>query len=135
MRAAKPFFDSNVILYLVSPDARKAERAVDLLDGEGTVSVQVLNEVASVARRKLAFAWDEVDELLAGVKAGCKVVDLTVETHEEGLRHARNHSLSLYDAMIVSSALLAGCTTLYSEDMQHGLVIDKRLKIANPFRR
>ncbi|MBB6250115.1 hypothetical protein [Nitrospirillum iridis] len=42
--------------------------------------------------------------------------------------------LSLYDAMIVSAALQAGCDTLWSEDMQHGLLIVDRLRIVNPFR-
>jgi predicted nucleic acid-binding protein len=135
MRAAKPFLDSNVVLYLLSGDAHKADRAEALLRDTAIVSVQVLNEVTSVARRKLALAWDEVDELLAAVKSHCTVIDLTVATHEEGLRHARMLGLSLYDAMIVSSALLAGCSILYSEDMHHGLVIDKQLKIVNPFRR
>jgi predicted nucleic acid-binding protein len=131
--ATKPFFDSNVILYLLSDDARKADRAESLLSEEGLVSVQVLNEVASVARRKLAMSWPEVQDLLETVRAHCMVVDLTMQTHERGLQLARQFSFSLYDAMIVSAATLAGCTTLYSEDMQHGLIVAKRLRLVNPF--
>lgn len=134
MPAARPFLDSNVVLYLLSADARKAEMAESLLRDEATISVQVLNEVANVARRKLQVDWPDVDALLAAVRAHCDVNDLTLETHDEGLRVARQHGLNLYDAMIVAAALLAGCTTLYSEDMQHALVIDRRLKIVNPFR-
>jgi predicted nucleic acid-binding protein len=134
MRAARPFFDSNVILYLVSPDARKAERAADLLDGEGIVSVQVLNEVASVGLRKFGLQWPEVDELLAAVRSCCGVVDLSLQAHEHGLRIARQHGLNLYDAMIAASALGANCPVLYTEDMHHGLVIDRKLKLVNPFR-
>jgi predicted nucleic acid-binding protein len=129
------FLDSNVVLYLLSADAAKAQRAEALLASQPVVSVQVLNEVANVARRKLSLSWDEVDELLAAVRAHCAVEPLTVVTHEQGVLLARKFSLSLYDAMIVASASIANCTTLYSEDMQHGLVVDKRLKIRNPFAR
>jgi predicted nucleic acid-binding protein len=134
MPAARPFLDSNVVLYLLSADGRKADVAESLLREDATISVQVLNEVASVARRKLRLDWPEVDELLVAVRAHCTVGDVTLETHDEGLRIARQHGLNLYDAMIVASALLAGCTVLYSEDMHHGLVIDKRLKVVDPFR-
>jgi predicted nucleic acid-binding protein len=57
-----------------------------------------------------------------------------VETHAEGLRIAQRYGLSVYDAMIVGAALLAGCDVLFSEDMQHGLHVDRRLRIVNPFR-
>ena len=63
----------------------------------------------------------------------CAVEPLTIETHERGLTIASRYGLSVYDAMIVSSALLAGCTLLYSDDMQHGQVFDRRLTVRNPF--
>ena len=134
MRAAKPFFDSNIVLYLLSADQRKANLAEALVRDEGTVSVQVLNEVASVCRRKLGLGWPDLDELLEAVHAHCTIADLTLQTHQEGLRIAREHGLNLYDAMILASALLADCSILYSEDMQDGLVVDKKLKLVNPFR-
>ena len=132
---ASAFLDSNVVLYLMSADGSKAERAESLLNASPVVSVQVLNEVANVSRRKLSLSWNEVADLLAAVRAHCTVEPLTVATHEQGIALAREFSLSLYDAMIVASALAANCTTLYSEDMQHGLVVDRRLKIRNPFAR
>ncbi len=61
------------------------------------------------------------------------VVPLTVDTHDRGLALAERYQLSLYDGMIVAAAQLAGCTTLYSEDMHDGLVIDG-LTIRNPYR-
>lgn len=133
MSAARTFFDSNIVLYLLSDDESKADRAESLLLAGGVVSVQVLNEVASVARRKLALSWTEVDDLLSAVKARCEVFDVTIETHDAGLQIARDMSVSLYDSMIVASALIAGCTTLYSEDMQHGLLVQRQLRVTNPF--
>lgn len=128
----RSFFDTNVVLYLLSADRRKADTAAALLAQGGVVSVQVLNEAASVCRRKLGLSWDEVRELLTAVRACCKVVPLDVDTHAQGLELAERHSLSIYDALIVSSALRAGAKTLYSENMHHGLAVGGTT-ICNPF--
>jgi predicted nucleic acid-binding protein len=129
----KTFVDSNVILYLFTDDVRAAA-AESLFEPEATISVQVLNEVANVLRRKTRLSWRETMQALELVRSLCRVEPMTVETHERGLRIAERYSLSVYDANIAASALLAGCNVLYSEDMQHGLNIERRLRIVNPFR-
>lgn len=129
------FIDTNVLIYLASADAAKAARVEALVAEGGTISVQVLNEVANVARRKMALGWLETRELLDLLRGLLAVVPLTVETHEAGLALAERHGLSVWDAMIVAAALGAGCDTLWSEDMHDGLVVDGRLRIANPFAR
>jgi len=96
--------------------------------------VQVLNELANVALRKLSMPWPEINEVLSLVRSVCPVEPLTVETHDGGRRVAERYQLSVYDSMIVAAALIAGCNTLYSEDMQDGLLIDKQLHILNPFK-
>jgi len=128
------FFDTNVLLHLASSDAAKAERAEKLIDGGGAISVQVLNEIANVARRKMRMSWSETHGLLSTLRALLTVHPVTTEIHEDGLALAERHDLSVFDAMIVASALHAGCSTLWSEDMQHGMVINRRLRIVNPFR-
>jgi len=133
MSGSRAFVDSNVVLYLLSADTVKADRAEAVISDNIAISVQVLNEVANVARRKLRMSWPETHELLDSLKSLCPVEALTVATHEVGARMAERYGLSVYDAMIVASALLAGCTVLYSEDMQNGLLIDKQLRIRNPF--
>ena len=133
MRAAEIFHDTNVVLYLLSADTAKADRAEELLAAGGRVSVQVLNEFAAVANRNLGMGWKDIGEILAQVRAVCAVEPLASETHERGLALASRYGLSVCDAMIVSSALLAGCTLLYSEDMQHGQVFDRQLTVRNPF--
>jgi len=130
---AGSFIDTNVLVYLASADAAKAAVAERVLAGGGTISVQVLNELANVARRKMQLSWDETHELLLTVRAFVTVEPLTEETHELGLALAREHGLSAYDAMIAASALLAECETLVSEDMRHGLVLARRLTIRSPF--
>lgn len=131
--SAEAFIDSNVVLYLLSADPARAERAEAVLARDAVISVQVLNEVANVTRRKLRMPWRETDELLNLLRALCRIEPLTLETHDRGRRLAERYGLSIYDAMIAASALLAGCTTLFSEDMQDGLLIERKLRIRNPF--
>jgi predicted nucleic acid-binding protein len=131
---AGSFFDSNILLYIASNDAMKAERAEKLLSDGGATSVQVLNEIANVSRRKMRMTWPDTHSFLSTLRSLLSVHAITVETHETGLALAEAHRLSIYDAMIAASALQTGCNILWSEDMQHARVIDKRLRIINPFR-
>jgi predicted nucleic acid-binding protein len=128
------FFDTNVLVYLASGDAKKADRAEAAIAAGGAVSVQVLNELANVARKKMQMSWVDTRTLLTLLRGLLTVHPLTVETHETGLRLAERYGLSIYDAMIAASALHAGCDTLWSEDMQHDMVVDEGLRIVNPFR-
>lgn len=127
------FFDTNVLLYLASSDDAKAERAKALIEGGGLISVQVLNEIANVALRKMRLDWNETHALLGALRDLLVVRPPTVEIHDAGLALAERYRLSIYDAMIVAAALDAGCATLWSEGMQDGLSIDGRLQILNPF--
>jgi len=133
MLDAETFFDTNILLYLLSADEIKADRSEGLLANGGVISVQVLNEFAAVGSRKLKMSWSEITEALDPVRAICKIEPVTVETHDRAIEIAGRYGYSIYDATIVASALMAGCKTLYSEDLQDGQVIDKRLTIRNPF--
>jgi predicted nucleic acid-binding protein len=132
MAGAKTFFDTNVLLYLLSADAATADRAEELLAGGGIVSVQVLNEFAAVASRKLGMSWREIRDALGPIRAICEVASISVETHDRALEIAERYRFSIYDATIIAAALKAGCNTLYSEDLQDGQRIEK-LTILNPF--
>ena len=132
MKTAKPFFDTNVLLYLLSEDTQKADRAEAIIALGGVISVQVLNEFASVASRKLKMSYTEIRDTLSIIRSICDTRALTVAIHEQGLAIAEQFGFSLYDSLIVSAALDADCSVLYSEDMQHGQLIDSLL-IHNPF--
>jgi predicted nucleic acid-binding protein len=131
--SAEAFLDTNVLLYLLSGES-KADRAEEIVSKGGTISVQVLNEFASTAIRKVGLSWPETNEALEAVRAHCEVVPLTVETHDLGRDLAMRHGFSVYDAMIVAAALQAGANVLYSEDLHHGLRVERKLTIQNPFR-
>jgi len=129
------FFDTNVLVYLASSDPAKADQAEAIVGLGGAISVQVLNELANVARRNMEMSWPDAQTFLSRLRDLLTVHPLTVETHETGLALAARYNLSVYDAMIAASALHADCDTLWSEDMQHGMTLDGRLRIVNPFRR
>ena len=133
MPDAKSFFDTNILLYLLSSDAAKADAAEELLAAGGFISVQVLNEFASVASRKLGMSWSEIKDALGSIRAVCEVLPVSVTIHDRALEIAERYGISIYDAMIVASALVAGCETLHSEDLQDGQVIEN-FTIRNPFR-
>ena len=130
---SKPFIDSNVILYLLSSDFAKANKAEAILEAGGVISVQVLNEVVSVCQCKLKMHWDEIDAVLQAIKASVQVVPLTEATHELAVQICKRYQLSFYDAHICAAAIIAGATVLLSEDMQDGMVVDG-LVVKNPFR-
>jgi predicted nucleic acid-binding protein len=133
MSAVDAFFDTSVLLYLLSKDADKADRVETLLAARGTISVQVLNEFAAVAIRKLKMPLPEVREVLDTIRAVCDVEPVTIETHDRALVIVERYRFSLYDSLLVAAALIAGSKVLYSEDLQHGQLIERQLRVVNPF--
>lgn len=133
MSGADAFFHTSVLLYLLSSDAAKADRVEALLADRGTLSVQVLNEFVVVAIRKLKMPLPEVREVLDTIRAVCDVLPVTVETHDRALAIVERYGFSLYDSLLIAAASMAGSKRLYSEDLQHGQLIDRQLRVVNPF--
>lgn len=128
------FPDTNVLIHAFST-GDKQSAAQSLIARGGLISVQSLNEFANVARRKLAFTWDETQTALAAIQLYFpRVAPLDLPTHAVGLDIARRYRIAIYDSMIVAAALRGGCDTLWSEDMHDGLLVDGRLRVVNPFR-
>ena len=129
----RAFFDTTILIYSISSEEPRAAVAEKLLTEGGWISVQVLNEFAAVARRKLNMSWEQTSEALLAVRALCESpTTLSIETHEAGLEIASRYGYSIYDALILAAALEADCDVLYTEDMQNGQVIGP-LTIRNPF--
>ena len=132
-RAGRPFYDSNVLLYGFRGDVGRIRTVRELLSLRGTVSVQVLNEMTNVCRRKLAMSLEEIEFVLQPLRTLVNIVPVTLAAHDRAFDLLRRYNLSVYDAVLIAAALEAGCVTFYSEDMQDGLVVDGRLTIVNPF--
>lgn len=130
---AGSFFDTNVLVYAASSTEIKARKAESLLRDGGFISVQVLNELTNVARRKMLLTWPETRTLISLMRGLLTVHPLRVDAHERALILAERYDVPIYDALIAASALIAGCETLWSEDFQHGMILDGRLTILNPF--
>lgn len=129
------FFDTNILVYAFGTDPR-SEVARSLLDEGGGISVQSLNEFARVMTAKRKWSWATVRLALQELVLLCDgPTMIDIDVHARGLDIAERFQLHVFDAMIVASALLHGCEHLLTEDMHHGLVIDGRLTIVNPFRR
>jgi len=130
----KVFLDTNVLVYTLGERDDRTPVAEDLLAAGGVISVQVLNELAAVAHRKLKMSWSDVAAALDAIKILCPdPVSLMITTHEMAVRLAVAHNVHVYDALIIAAALESDCTVLFSEDLQTGRVIDRRLTIRNPF--
>lgn len=131
--AARPFLDTNVLIYAFTSGDVRHEQAASLVESGGVVSVQVLNEFANVARRKLGRDWNEIKQ---GLDDLGRLLDdplpLTLDLHRDGLDIARRYGCQLYDALILAAARKAGCQVLLTEDMQDGQTIDG-VVIRNPF--
>ncbi|HEY4978786.1 MAG TPA: PIN domain-containing protein [Candidatus Acidoferrum sp.] len=133
---AKAFFDTNVLIYAVAQDDPRSTQAEELLASGGVLSVQILNEFVSVARRKILMSWSDVTEALNAFRVLCpSPLPITIKLHEAALKIAEKHGYNIYDALVVAAALETGCATLYSEDLHDGQTIDGQLTIRNPFAR
>ena len=126
------FIDTNVLIYAHESGA-KSETARQVILTGGVISVQVLNEFAAVLRRKFRLEWAVIADALADVRTALGPVrPVDVEIHLHAVALARSHGFSFYDALIVASALAAGCDTLLTEDLQSRRRVED-LTIVNPF--
>lgn len=132
--SGSPFLDTNVLVYALGQDDRRTPVAETLLADGGTISVQVLNELVAVMQRKLRMPLSDILDALASLRVLCpSSLPVTADIHEAALSLIDRYGWHVYDAVIVATALAAGCSTLYSEDLQHGQIINDQLTIVNPF--
>ena len=129
---SEAFFDTNILLYLLSGDDQRRAVSVEILANGGVISVQVLNEFVAVARGKYALDWDELEAMLDDFRSHFQVESLTPPVQARAVHFARRYRIRIYDANILAVAENAGCSIVYSEDMQHGQAV-AGLTIRNPF--
>jgi predicted nucleic acid-binding protein len=130
---ARPFLDTNILIYALAANDRRSLKAEALIAAGGVVSVQVLNEYVSVSRRKLGRAWHEIEQSLAALELLLgPAIPLTLQMHHSAIEIARDHNVAFYDALILAAAASAACAVLYTEDLQDGRKI-AGVEIRNPF--
>lgn len=137
------FIDSNIWLYRLladqdpdpHEDARKRSIAIALTDSEGIfISTQVINEVCINVIRQTSLNEADILNLIEDFESHCTVMELSTLTLKNASYLRTQHHFSFWDSLIVASAIQAGASILYSEDMQDGLTISKQLKVINPFK-
>jgi predicted nucleic acid-binding protein len=130
---AKPFLDTNILIYAFALNDPRSEQAESLLAAGGVISMQVLNEFVNVSRRKLAREWLEIEDALSILRTILDPpIPLTIEVHEGAIGLSRDHGFAFYDSLIVSAAIRGGCQILYTEDMQDGQTV-QGVTFRNPF--
>jgi predicted nucleic acid-binding protein len=129
----RAFLDTNILIYAFAENDARLDAAERIVNEGGVVSVQVLNELAHTLRRKFRIAWTRVGEIIETILSTCPdPLPLSLETHRAALRICERYGFSIYDGLVIAAALEAGCSVLYTEDLQHGQIIGG-VKIVNPF--
>jgi predicted nucleic acid-binding protein len=129
----KVFIDTNIVIYALGPYSEKTDRAASLFVPQPTISTQVLSETANVALKKLAMPMPDARKLLIALESLCRVETITSACLHRAFNIVERYGFSWYDSLIAASALEAGCDTLYTEDMQHGQMLEEKLTVTNPF--
>lgn len=130
----KPFLDTNIFLYAFSanePDKQKIAKELILLDS--VISAQVINETSVNLIKKFKLSEEDVQEFIKSSYARYQLSPVDREVFLEASFLRVKYHFSYYDSIIVASALGFACNILYTEDMQHNLVVNNSLKIINPF--
>ncbi|MCF6150682.1 MAG: PIN domain-containing protein [Candidatus Kuenenia sp.] len=129
------FIDTNILIYYVSIDITRKSIAKDLIidNDEIIISSQVITEFIAVTTKKQILPYDE------SVKYAKEFMDIfnfslvNKGTIESSFELRNKYGYSIWDSLIIASALENDCSTLYTEDMKNGQIIENRLKIINPF--
>ncbi len=129
------FIDTNILIYSYSEDeGSKKNRAREIAKHPNAIiSTQVLKEFANTLNKKFKINWENIESVLAETIMTFPIYVNNPQDIEEACKIADRYQYSFYDSLIIYSALESGCKILYTEDLQHGHLIDNKLKIINPF--
>ena len=132
----KTFIDTNILVYLSSKDEIKRDKAIEFVYklSNAVISTQVLGEFSNVAIRKKILASDKLIEYIKQFSDSFEVTVITEKTIISAIKIKTKYKFSLWDSMIIASALENDCKILYSEDMHHSQIIENKLTIINPFK-
>ena len=129
------FVDTNVLIYAYSesePEKRRIAR--NLLGGSRlAMSTQIVSEFIWVMTRKYQVALADVRTAVQGFSEVFDMHLIYRQTIQQALDIAARYGLSYWDSLVVASGLEAGCSMLYTEDLQDGQVFEQQLQVRNPF--
>jgi predicted nucleic acid-binding protein len=130
----KVFVDTNVFLYLLSDNTDKKVTSKKILMSNPFISTQVLNEFSNISIKKFKLSIVDTKEILNIISEEATIFIFSQKTVFNALDLKEKYGFQFYDGLILATALENDCDTLYSEDMQHNQLIEKQLRIINPFK-
>jgi len=135
MTGPKYFLDTNLLVYLYSTDPKSSivENLIHAHFDEICISSQVLNELYSVLTRKHLKTQEEAQIIINDLIESYTIYCLDEQCIKRGIMINIRYQFSYWDSLIIAAALESGCSTLYSEDLQHKQIIENTLTILNPF--
>ncbi len=130
---ARFFADTNIAVYALDADPQRRAQAFAIMRRRPVISTQVVNEFLNVLTGKRRVPRDVANRYAHILLRRCEVVAVTSQTVETAIQIGERYQCSHWDALVIAAALLAGCDTLYSEDLQDGQAFEGRLTVKNPF--
>jgi len=130
----KIFIDSNVIIYSYGKEEKKKNISISLLKSVPYISVQVLNEISNILLKKFQLSIEDIKASIDFLVKICRIKSVLPQTIKRALDLADRYKYSYYDSLIISSALESKCNIIFSEDLSDNQLIDKKLRIVNPFK-
>ncbi len=131
------FLDTNILIYTYSEDEKEKQSIANALLEENlghiVVSTQVINELVNILLKKFKIHSLTIENAIFEIDNVFDIVLFTLTTQIKAIKIKEKYKLQYYDSLIIATAIENGCTVLFSEDMQHGQVIENVLKIINPF--
>ena len=126
--------DTNILLYsLDETDVRKQKISIEIIDQNPYISSQNLSEFINVLLFKWKIKKSSCEYLVTQILETCKFYSNSEAIYYNSFNLIKKYDFQLFDAIVVASALEAGCEVLYTEDMHHQLFVNGQLKIINPF--
>ena len=125
--------DTNILIYLEGNDIPKRNIAEILLSYDPVIPVQVISEFINVIRRLRETPKNQLLAEVSAIFRYCSIAPIEQSTLDLAKILIDKYDFQIFDSIIVASALEADCAILYSEDMQHNMIVYQQLKIINPF--
>jgi predicted nucleic acid-binding protein len=125
--------DTNILVYLEGNDVSKRKIAEILLSYDPVIPAQVISEFINVIRRLRKIPKHQLMAEVSALFRHCSIAPLEQSTLDLAKILIDRYDFQIFDSIVIASALEANCNILYSEDMQHNMIVQQQLKIINPF--
>ena len=132
----KVFLDTNILIYVYSvTEPEKQKVAIELSDITGSyISTQVIQEFLNILFKKFGLNWAQILQAIDEIAEKYSIVINHFPIIRSACEIAEKYRFSFYDSLIISAALDANCSILYTEDLRHNQLIENKLRITNPFK-